>query len=54
MSDLRRIYFRLRDRVFSGQEPEERGRELESFAREVFGDTKRMIDMMDPEDPKSV
>ena len=55
VSELRRIYFRLRERVFSGQAPEERGKELEELAIEIFTPTRRMLDDADQElGPKSV
>ena len=55
ISELRRLYFRLCECVFfSNLPPEERGRELERFAKEVFGSTRRMEDMRDEDGPKSV
>ena len=52
IAELRRIYFRLREKVFCGQAPEERGRELEAFAVEIFGSTRRMVDVVDLTGPK--
>ncbi len=52
IAELRRIYFCLRERVFSGQEPAERGRELERFAVEIFSNSKRMSDVIDVDAPK--
>lgn len=54
ISELRRIYFRLRERVFSGQEPAQRGMELEKFAVEIFSSSKRMSDVIDVDAPKLV
>ena len=54
ISELRRIYFRLWERVFSGVEPTRRGKELEDFAIEIFSNSKRMSDVLDVNAPKLV
>ena len=52
MTDLRRLYYCLRERLFCGLPPNDRRKELETFAVETFGHDKRMMDTNQSGGPK--
>ena len=48
MTDLRRLYFKLRERVFLEKHMDLRSTELEAFIQEVLGTALKMNDVQQP------
>ena len=48
MMDLRRLYFKLRERVFLEKDMDPRSTELEAFIQEELGTTLKMNDVQQP------